>query len=207
MSNRMKKVIFISIVVYLAGLFLLRFAVPQSNFIQNEVTDEKISAELKGAAKIALKDYFDIELDESKPWETMIVHNVPREENTLPPVYSVMQKDSTENLPEGEISSYGVAMREDTKEVVSIIYTQVSNAEIKQVSNEDVEKAALDFLKEYEISNGDELKVANIERSKDAELVKVMIEGDGVGYSVAYNLRTDKITYFEKVEIVNSSEK
>lgn len=208
MSNRMKTGIFISIAVFLLGILLFQFAVPKGSFVQEEVTDEALTKELGEIATTALKDYFDIELDESRPWETMVVYNKPRdEEANIAPVYSVMQKDVTEDLPEGTITSYGVAMREDTKEVVSIIYTPVSNGEVKEMTDEEIGNKSISFLQDKNVSKKDEnLKVVQIERDEKSGLARIMIEGQGMGYSIAYNLKTDAVNYFEKVEIIEPTE-
>ncbi len=202
MSNRMKTGIFISIVVFLTGILLLRFALTQNSFIQEEITDETLTKELQEIATTVLKDYFDIEIDESRPWETKVVLNKPKEDNTIAPVYSVMQKDSTEDLEEGAITSYGVMMREDTKEVVGIIYMPVSNGPNKEINDEEIGNRGVNFLQDKNIAKENEkLKVVHIERDDKSGLVKVMIEGEGMGYSLAYNLKSDSVTYFEKVEI------
>ena len=208
MSNRMKTGIFISIAVFLLGILLFQFAVPKGSFVQEEVTDEALTKELGEIATTALKDYFDIELDESRPWETMVVYNKPRDEEAdIVPVYSVMQKDVTEDLPEGTITSYGVAMREDTKEVVSIIYTPVSNGEVKEMTDEEIGNKSISFLQDKNVSKKDEtLKVVQIERDEKSGLARIMIEGQGMGYSIAYNLKTDSVNYFEKAEIIVPTE-
>ena len=202
MSNRMKTGIFISIVIFISGIALFQFAIPKGSFIQEEITDESITKELKEIATNAMKEYFDVELDSSRPWETMVVYNKPREENTVDPVYSVMQKDVTENLPEGTITSYGVAITEDTKEVISVIYTPVSSKEVKDMTNEEIGQKSIEFIKDKRIcKDGEELKVVQVEKDEKSGLARVMIEGQGMGYSIAYNLKTDAVNYFERVKI------
>ncbi len=208
MSNRMKTGIFVSIAIFLLGILLMRFAILQSSsFIQEDVTDEALIKELREIATTSLKDYFDIEIDETRPWETKVVLNKSKEEDAAEPVYSVMQKDSTEDLEEGQIISYGVMMREDTKEVVGMIYMPATNSENKEITDEEIGDRTVQFLQDKKIAKeNEELKVVHTERDDKSGLVKVMIEGQGMGYSMVYNLKTDSVNYFEKGEIPSQTE-
>ena len=207
MSNRMKTGIFISIAVFLLGIFLLRFAVPQTNFTQEEVTDETLVKELEDRAEVSIKDYFGIEIDKSRPWETNVVLNTFKDDDKAIPVYVVMKKDSTENLEEGTVTSYGVIMTKDTKEIVGAIYMPVSNGPAKEMTDQEIENKSTSFLQDKKISaEKEELKVVQIERDEKSGNVRVIVEGQDMVYCVIYNLRTDAVTYFEKTKIVSQAE-
>ena len=171
----------------------------QSNYTQENITDEAVISRLDELAKENLKTYFDVNVNEHIAMTGTATRYIPKDEtNGASELLILLEKQEAEPA-EGQLYSYQIMVDAETEAIRGLYYGVYSTAEPQTYTDEELEQIGRAFIKEHEMIPAEvELSLNKINKVSGAEYIQSLTYQYGEKYLlVNINIQDGKVMSFE----------
>lgn len=171
----------------------------QSNYTQENITDEVVISRLDELAKENLKTYFDVDVNEHIAMTGTATRYIPKDEtNGASELLILLEKQEAEPA-EGQLYSYQIMIDAETEAIRGLYYGVYSTADPQTYTDEELEQIGRDFIKEHQmIPEETELSLNKINKVSGAEYIQSLTYQYGEKYLlININVQDGKVMSFE----------
>ena len=171
----------------------------QSNYTQENITDEVVINRLDELAKENLKTYFDVDANEHIAMTGTATRYIPKDEtNGASELLILLEKQEAEPA-EGQLYSYQIMIDAETEAIRGLYYGVYSTADPQTYTDEELEQIGRDFIKEHQmIPEEVELSLNKINKVSGAEYIQSLTYQYGEKYLlININVQDGKVMSFE----------